>query len=304
MQLINDIRKYVRYVLEAKPFVYDGDEDTPAASDVARATTQRPAIFIHGIMPRAGTVYVGQLLRLHPDLHAFPREIWELPTLQLTPDIHRLQRKFLSIYEQNTDKLGDQAFLEIVGRGTLSYLHAVTPPGRRMLLKVPSVHYLHSFSVMYPGQHMLLLVRDGRDVAQSTVKTWPMILFPFACRRWQRAAEMVAAYHERHEDQPTGYWLARFEDAVTDPDGFVQEACQRFGLDVDRYPFEAIQSIRIHGSSQTMDGGKVTWDAKAKPPGFLPMGYWHDWSGWRKRTFKHIAGQALMSLGYCEDLQW
>lgn len=304
MDLIEGITKYAHYIFEAKPFVYDSNVATEGMANVRGATTGRPAIFIHGITPRAGTVYVGQLLRLHFDLHGLPRNLWELPTLQLSPDLLKLQRRFLTIYEQNADKMATHDFLTVFGRGILQYLQAETPYDKRMLVKVPSVQYLHYFPMMYPGQHLLILTRDGRDVAQSTVKTWPMILFPFACRRWNRAAEMVAGYHERHRDQPSGYWLARFEDAVTDPEGFVQEACRCFSLDVDRYPFDAIESIRIHGSSQMTDGGKVTWDPKVKPPDFLPMGYWHRWSRWRKWTFKRIAGQALMSLGYCEDLQW
>ncbi len=304
MDLINNIRKYARYVFETKPFVYDSDVATEGMAAVAGATTERPAIFIHGITPRAGTVYVGQLLRLHFDLHGFPRDLWELPTLQLSPGLLKLQRRFLGIYEQNADNMEAHDFLAVFGQGMLQHLQAATPYDKRMLIKVPSVQYLHYFPMMYPGQHLLILTRDGRDVAHSTVKTWPMILFPFACCRWKRAAEMVQAYHERHQDQPAGYLLARFEDAVIDPEGFVQEACRRFGLDADRYPFDAIESIRIRGSSQSRDGGKVTWDPKVKPPDFLPMGHWRRWSRWRKWTFKRIAGQALMSLGYCEDLRW
>lgn len=309
MVTINDIRKYLDYVFNRRSFRPDSSwmlrgAAIPPCPRGSTTASSNPALMIHGLMPRSGTVYVGQLLRLHPDLHAFPREVWELPTLQLSPEILQLQREFFRIYEQNVDKMSDTAFLEIVGRGMLSYLQYATPPGKRMLLKVPSVQYLYYFPTMYPGQHMLLLVRDGRDVVESTIKTWPQILFRFACRRWKRAAEMVTSYHEHQRDQPTGYWLGRFEDAVLDPEGFMREACQRFELDVGRYPFDQIDSIRIHGSSRIKPGGKVTWDPQTRPADFLPMGYWHDWSPRRRRTFKAIAGEALRKLRYCEDLQW
>lgn len=304
MHWMNTIRKYIDYVFEARPFVYRSDAGIATAEGAARRATELPAIFINGIMPRAGTVYVGELLRLHPDLHAFPRQLWELPLLQLSDDALKMQRAFLRIYEQNTDKMGASDFLGIVGAGMLHYLQAETPPGKRMLIKVPSVQYLHYFPAMYPGQHLLLLVRDGRDVAHSTVKTWPQILFPFACRRWRRAAEMVTAYHDDHKHQTFGYWLARFEDAVGDPEGFVREACRRFDLDVTRYPFEQIATIRVRGSSQLKPQGKVTWDPKDRPPNFAPTGHWRDWSRYRKQTFKRIAGRALIALDYCEDLQW
>lgn len=304
MRLVDDILKYLHYVFDTKPFVYDGYAAAQDASAAVPAAIERPALFIHGIMPRTGTVYVGELLRLHPDLHGLPRQLWELPLVQLSDHVLKLQRAFVRIYDQNADKMGESDFLGIFGAGMLEYLQAATPPGKRMLIKVPSVQYLHYFPVMYPGQHLLVLVRDGRDVVQSTVRTWPQILFPFACRRWRRAAEMVAGYDADHRDQTSGYWLARFEDAMLDPEGFVREACRRFRLDVTRYPFDRIASIDVRGSSQLKQQGKVTWSPKARPPGFSPIGYWPGWSRGRKRTFKRIAGQALMTLGYCEDLLW
>jgi hypothetical protein len=42
----------------------------------------------------------------------------------------------------------------------------------------------------------------------------------------------------------------------------------------------------------------------AKPEDFNPVGRWESWSAWRKWRFKRIAGQALLDLGYGEDLDW
>jgi hypothetical protein len=50
---------------------------------------------------------------------------------------------------------------------------------------------------MFPEEHLLVLTRDGRDVVHSTVKTWPQILFPFACRRYRRSAEMDLCHRLR-----------------------------------------------------------------------------------------------------------
>jgi len=309
MSLMNDVRKYIAYLFDTRSFRYvdvlqPADNGSVSATASASVIGAGPALIVHGIMPRAGTVYVEQLMRLHPDLHALPRDLWELPVLQLSNNVLGLQRRFLRIYEQNTDKMLSTDFLEIVGAGMLAYLREETPLEKRILFKVPSVQYLQYFWTMYPNQQLMLLIRDGRDLVDSTVRTWPQISFPMACLRWKRAANMVHRFHNRHADLQTGYWLARFEDAVRDPEGFIREACRRFDLDVACYPFERIKEIRIRGSSRLPQQGKVTWDPKEKPAGFAPIGYWHAWPPHRKWLFKRIAGDMLIKLGYCQDLTW
>lgn len=309
MSFLNDVRKYIAYIFDTRSFRYS-DVPSPADNKVGCASASSsvigagPALVIHGVMPRAGTVYVGQLMRLHPDLYALPRDLWELPLLQLSRDVLGLQRKFLRIYEQNADKMRPTDFLKIVGTGMLAYLQEETPVEKRILIKVPSVQYLHYFWTMYPNAHLMLLVRDGRDLVDSTVRTWPQISFPMACLRWKRAANMVYRFHKHYAGLQIGYWCARFEDAVQDPEGFVHEACRRFDLDVARYPFERIEGIRIRGSSRLPQQGKVIWNPREKPAGFKPIGYWQDWSPYRKWLFKWIAGDMLVRLGYCKDLKW
>jgi protein-tyrosine sulfotransferase len=309
MSLVGDVRKYIDYVFDTRSFTprFDPEAvsaDALRAARAIRGSDRGSAIVIHGIMPRSGTVYVGELLRLHPDLTAFPNRIWEAPFLQLSGDVVALQEKFLWAHRHNAGKLNDKDFLPLFGAALITYLHSFMPEGQRMLLKVPGVHYLSDFYHMFPGEHLLVLTRDGRDVAHSTVKTWPQILFSFACRRYRRSAEMVLACHEQYRQRERGYWLARFEDAVRDPERFVRQACARFDLDVDRYPFDRIGTLPLRGSSTVTDEGDVTWHPVDKPRDFNPVGHWENWSAWRKWRFKRIAGQALLALGYCENLNW
>ena len=309
MGLRNNLKKYLIYIFDKRSFNPEpgGAEMSNRALEAARSirgAERPPSLIIHGVMPRSGTVYVGELLRLHPDLYAYPNEIWEFPLLQLTAEILRLEKEFLLAYEQNMSKVGEHDFLPLFGSSLIAYLYSFLPPEGRMLLKVPGVQYLTYFFSMFPGENLLLLIRDGRDVVHSTLKTWPQLRFSMVCRRWQRAAEMVLRFHAIHTGRGKGYWLARFEDAVQDPTAFVQEACEQFGLDAQRFPFEKIESILIHGSSSLPVRGKVVWDHIERPKDFSPIGHWQGWSSGKKRIFKRIAGQALIDLGYCEDQDW
>lgn len=307
--LWQDAKKYFHYLFDRKPFDAHFSDTMPSARSLAaahriRGETHGAALFVHGLMPRSGTVYVGELLRKHLDIHAFPYNIWELPFLQHAADIQQLEDRFLWSYEQNMDKIQDGDFLPVFGAAIVNYLYGDAPQGKRIMLKVPSVEYLHLFSATFPAEHLLVLVRDGRDVVASTVKTWPQIGFSMACRRWQRSARMALDYDREMSCKQHGYWLGKFEDAVAAPDAFAREACKRFDLEPTRFPYEDSLSVPVHGSSELFSSGAIEWAAVAKPEGFDPRGRWRDWSRRRKSIFKRIAGRELIELGYCKDLNW
>ena len=304
MGLINNMRKYFRYVFKNDGFAYRParGEISPHAFQAAKAIRggQPPTIIIHGIMKRSGTVYTGELLGLHPCIHPHPNLIWETPFLSLTGDIRKLQQDFFLTYQQNIGKIGENDFLPIFGSSFLAYLYALVPDGQRMLLKVPGVEYLDYFYDVFPNENLLLLIRDGRDVVSSTIKTWPQLRFADVCKRWANSARMIVRFNESSKNRE-GYWFARYEDAVKDPETFVREACFKFNLDPNTYPFEKVNNLPIIGSSTTRKQPE-TWVKKTK--GFNPIGRWQQWSAWRKMTFKRIAGQALIELGYCDNLDW
>jgi hypothetical protein len=123
-----------------------------------------------------------------------------------------------------------------------------------------------------------------------------------ACRRWKRSARMVLACHERFKQRETGYWLARFEDAVRDPDAFVHEACRRFDLDPAAYPFDAADDLPVRGSGSLSRPGQVDWAPHTKPADFDPTGHWRDWPPRRLRRFHRLAGPELRALGYTDTV--
>lgn len=307
MDVVKDFKKYVKYLFDSQGFapvsrVADPSAHALRTAGLIRGSVREPAIIIHGVMKRSGTVYSGELLGLHLDLCPYPNEVWEIPFLPLTGDILKMQQEFFFVYESNVGKIGEHDFLPLFGSALVAYLYAFVPEGQRMLLKMPGVQYLDYFYSVFPYENLLLLVRDGRDVVTSTVRTWPQIRFTHACRRWRRSADQILRFQERHSGRP-GYWLARFEDAVLDPTTFVREVCRRFDLDENRYPHELSKALPVHGSSELKEQGKLVGFVP-KPENFDPIGRWQEWPAGKRRTFKRIAGQALLDLGYCQDLEW
>lgn len=277
-----------------------------AAARSIRGPGRPPAIIIHGVMPRSGTVYTGEVLRLHPHLHAYPNELWEMPFLELTGDVQRTQRHFFAAYKKNRGKIGGDDFLPLFGASLIAYLYSHVPEGRQLLLKVPDVQYLNHFFAVFPCENLLLLMRDGRDVVGSTIRSWPGRKFAEVCTLWDKSARMVLHFQRHCSGDPDRVLSVKYEDVMRDPESFVTSACETFGLDRAAYPDGKIKELPVRGSSMVSAQGsaRVSWNPVAKPRDFNPVGHWMDWTPSQKRTFKKIAGQALIDTGYCTDLDW
>jgi hypothetical protein len=172
-----------------------------------------------------------------------------------------------------------------------------------MLLKAPVSEYLPYFYTAFPFENLLVLMRDGRDVVTSTIKTWPQSSFLDVCRRWNYSARLILQCNQKFSGR-SNYYYARYEDASKSSEEFVRAVCRQFGLDENRYPFDKIEALPLYGSSTERAGKEVSWSPMEKPKEFQSIGRWESWSASQKRAFKKIAGQTLIDLGYCADLNW
>lgn len=269
-----------------------------------RGVECKPNIILHGVMPRSGTNYIAALLKLHPDIYAYPNNIKEVPFLKSAGDIVNIQKHFFQTYPQNKEKIGENDFLPLFGASFIAYLHSFVPKGQRILVKVPDVQYLDFFFSVFPYENLLVLLRDGRDVVNSSIETWPQKRFSDLCGLWGKSAQMILDVNKYFDNRTNGYWMTRYEDVFVDPVSFVKNALRRYGLEENKYPFEKIKEIGVIGSSNLKPQGEVTWVPIDKPKSFNPIGRWKEWPTDKKRNFKKIAGQTLIESGYCEDLSW
>jgi hypothetical protein len=290
---------------------YDRSVDIGSVSKAAFETAKKirginrpPAIIIHGVTPRCGSVYVGELLRLHPDIHAYPNGLWEVPFLRLTGEFLTAQQRFFRFYGQNKGKIEDNDFLPLFGAALIGHLYSFVPEDKTMLLKVPDVSFLYYFPLLFPFEDIILLLRDGRDVVASTIKTWPKTKFSRICDRWAKSAELMFEFNKRHEKTRQNCSLVKFEQIVNDPEKFVKDTCLHYGLSIEKFPFEKISTVPARGSSTLQSSGQVDWNARSAPKDFKPGGGWRSWSAKQKKIFKRIAGRALIDTGYCENLEW
>lgn len=274
-----------------------------AAVKQVRGPGRPPAIIVHGVMPRSGTVYCGELVRLHSDIVAYPYELWEVPLLQATREIDGLHSAFVRGYRSNADRLGNAEFMAIIGAAFIGYLYAALPAGKRLLIKVPRAAYLGNFATMFPMEDSLFLMRDGRNLTQSTLKTWPDKSFEATAKSWNDATRLMLKVLSMYKGDRVCK-MYRYEELAADPSGFAQSLCENFDLDPDLYPFEKVQSLPTRGASSTSQAGQVDWSPKEKPRGFKSSEHWKNWGESKRERFKIIAGSTLIESGYEKNSDW
>lgn len=274
--------------------------------DVARQVSQsdnKPITMILGVMPRAGTVFMGHLLSLHEKFHLHPNELWEVPVLSPINNLLAYERDFFSGYPPNRDRMLPHDLLPLFGCGIAAYFNHFVEPGKQALIKETDVQNLNYLPTLFPGIRVLLMLRDGRDLVHSTIKSWPHRKFDEVCHTWATCTQSVIDFNKRHQHD-NNVMLVKFENVLDEKEKFVRDFCAQFNMNTEQYAFDKINDIGVLGSSTLKKGENVDWKPIEKPKGFRPTGHWLNWSVKQKQVFKKIAGDVLIASGYATDQLW
>ncbi len=303
------VRKALKYKTAREEFQFKRTFIEPVLSSAtARAAkagnVTHPVIFLHGVAPRSGTNYLNALLDKHPKLHSCPGEIYEFPFLTHIDEFLGYQSSALDDYPRNKGVIVEDDILCQFGIGLARYIYTWTDEGKTPLVKEPSVRNLGYFHRLFPGHKLLLLIRDGRDVVQSTVSSWPGWTIKSAAIRWAKSARLMLDYNARYA-QTGGCLLTRYEDLVENLQPEMERICGYLSIEADIYNADIDRSIPIIGSSTySKNGGQVTWSAVKKTTDFKHKEKWGNWSNGTRAAFKKYAGQALLRAGYVDSEDW
>jgi len=290
--------------VEYPPAIEALTERARRAIRVVLGDSYSPAIFILGATPRSGTVYAGELVRLHTDVSAYPNQLWEVPFLRGIGPLLQHQADFFQAYKLNRSRMGANDLVGLYAASLLAYLQSFIPAGKRMLVKDTALDYLPYFPVLFPSEFAVILLRDGRDTVHSTLRTWPnRYTFPEVCERWNKNARLALDFSTACRNE-SRYWLVHYEDVLADPNAFVTELCRRFELAPERYPFDRIDTVEVLGSSTLVSPGAVDWNPTPRPPEFQPTRHWTTWTRGQREQFAEIAGDTLLEASYCADMDW
>jgi protein-tyrosine sulfotransferase len=316
---VGDLGIYFRKLLGLKKVPWRKyDTQLPPGFDVKvienitytiRGKDYRPAIFIHGVLPRSGTNYLADLFEFHQAIHPHPRHFWEFPLLSVTDRVVELQNDFARVYRRNAEVLQPFEFSAYLNSGFMRYLQELVGPNKTMLFKFPFVHYVSLFRILFPRDYLILLLRDGRDVVSSSMKTFRKGLFKrkFSeyCAEWTCATGTILKHDVNGPRHHPRTLIVKYEELVSNPEGHMREVLDKVGLECDKYDFSGLRDMPVRGSSDLADQANGVHWQPWKPRGkFNPVGRWRDWPEHRKQKFKVIAGDMLINAGYEVSNDW
>lgn len=183
------------------------------------------------------------------------------------------------------------AFLEALYR-TYAALYGASRWGDKTPIYTSYIPLLHR---LFPQAQFLHIIRDGRDVALSTLDKWGRSEFHvdlyYAARIWVRRirqARWAASYLG-----PELYHEVRYEDLVRDPEGELRAVCAFL-----RETYLHEMSTQQRYARRRISHGDFHASVR-QPPNTARAGRWRrEMPVADRRLYQHVAGALLDELGY------
>lgn len=262
-----------------------------------------PAILVFGVLPRSGTNYVRDVLALHPDVRADAGRLYEFPLLDAMDAFGAAQAEFIEIYPRNAEVMHPNELGAILAAAWIGDLQRSAGEGERILLKNPHVRNLTLATTLFPGDKIVLVLRDGRDVVDSSLKTFggSSLLrksFGQLAWEWRCAAEAILSFCNEGSSQHPDVMVLRYEDLMTETDATLSQLLRHVALDEARFDRGAFDALPVRGSSRSGLSADDRWRPEERDKNFNPLQRWRSWNNRRKAAFDRIAGDVLTRAGY------
>jgi hypothetical protein len=193
--------------------------------------------------------------------------------------------------------------MKYLGDGLLTFLDAEalkdgekSKGTTRLVTKTPDVTNLPLFFKLFPQAKLLIMVRDGRAVVESSVKSFKRS-YDEVMHEWADAAHTIQ--HLVKTEPESRYLIVKYEDLQQNTEAEMQKILPFLNLDGTQYDFAAMHELPVFGSSQIVTEGKekVHW-AGNKFENFEPTKRWQHWDHTLHERFNWIAGKELQQFGY------
>jgi hypothetical protein len=257
------------------------------------------AIFIIGVEHRSGTNFLSDLLALHDDC-CRPVTIGEDYLLQHAPHLKRYASRLHDSWNPEWRASATQADIgAALGRSLLTLLtDQASHRGRRLVTKTPRADQLDLFPWLFPDHPLLIIVRDGRAVAESAVRSFGWS-YKHAIGRWNHGARRILEFDRDQREGNCRYLIVRYEDLVTDLESHLRRILSFLRLDASRFDFDAAVNMPVRGSSMLKSQGQTLhWTPVAKSSDFRPLERASNWTPHQHRLFLARAGLSQHLLGY------
>ncbi|MEA1901784.1 MAG: sulfotransferase [Thermodesulfobacteriota bacterium] len=284
-------------------------------------------IFILGAMQRSGTNFLHDLICLHPDCCA-GGVIWEDYLVHHSNLLTRYADSVFKYWNPRWEvdkRIGPPDLLcRCLGDSLISFLNlqlsakssgqegtadrgpetSQNPTSKRLVTKTPSVNNIRHFFKIFPRCHLIIIIRDGRSVVESGVKSFNWE-YERGMQRWAHAACTICEFKRAMRDYQHQYLIVRYEDLVGNAKRELTKILSFLRLDVKRYDFDSSVQLPVKGSSDVMTQGaeNMHWQPVEKTSAFNPLNRWAHWTADLHDRFNWVAGKYLAEFGYAKEIQ-
>lgn len=265
-------------------------------------SVKKQVVFINGILPRSGTHFLANLLCQHSNCVKAP--VPEDGFLAFGRHLAKYVDSLVKSWKlQNSTKDYDEyrhSLLELFGSSLSGFLWneigAKAEGKTTMVTKTPLVDNLKLFPELFPKEKIIILVRDGRDLVESSVKS-----FNYECdetiKKWAEAKSTIKKFTEIIDESK--YLIVRYEDLHQNVEREMKRILRYLELEVEKYNFKAASELPVVGSSVFKRGnGNVHWWPVAKNEDFKPLERTKEWTKNDHDHFNSLAGDELIYWGY------
>lgn len=241
----------------------------------AGARISGPPVFIVGC-GHSGTTMLRHVLNLHPNIYAVPYE----------------SRMFF--HSSFKIRLADAVWSTT----------AVSLGKSRWVEKTPAhIHRLQRILQVYPDSRILLLIRDGRDVAISLRKRWGD--FERSLQRWIDDNRAGEPYWDHPQVMRLGY-----EQLVADFERQIRSVCDFIGEPFNDNLLKFSEKME-NEPSDVREGVLEGAQPRELRDRQIGRGLYSDGQKWisqmtdsEKSRFKEMAGEMLIRYGYANNMDW
>lgn len=294
----------------------------PAKDRERKGYRMTTPVFIMGVAPRSGTNHLEDVLCVHPDC-GLGIPLRENHLLGALPDLATIVKDLKATWlrhdrwgflPEHSDDLA-RSLGSAIADFTISQVDSrrrieVPPAGlpgiedsykvspRYLISKYPHTTGLADFRLFFPDGKLILLMRDGRAVVESSIRSWGSS-FDVAVDSWRRGARNMARFLDDHPDDPALF--LRYEDLITSPEAELGRIFAYLDLEPATFDFERALDRPIRGSSTVRPegfGDLVSWQPIEKPDDFDPLGRARQWTDAQHARFNHMVDGLSERFGY------
>lgn len=281
-------------------------------------TSEPKLCFILGIRQRSGTNYLFRLLTEHAECTG-PGPLWEDYFVRHSQNLNNYTDSLYNTWNPTWDvanKIGPkETLLNYFGDAISRFLKLqlrqdnaeqstkgqdaskkTTP--KILLTKTPSVENLDNFFDLFPNAYLIIIIRDGRAVVESGVRSFNWN-YEDATRKWRDGARSIIDLQGKYKNTNKKFLIIKYEDLFTDEKTELNRAFEYLEIDPTKFDFSSVQDLGITGSSEVKKkADAVHWQVTKKEKKFNPLARFSNWNRKKHDRFNWIAGSYMKKLGY------